>query len=376
MKSLRKTIVGTSLALILAHFLYLAAQTSRSSAPPASRSPQTAQAPGNAALSDAQARITVNSSLVILPVTVKNHSGELVPDLRRDEFRVFEDNVEQRIDVFTAEAFPLSMVILIDNDLKDKDAEKVQASLESIIGGMSAEDEAFVCRFDQFFHPGKGFTSDQDKLVKELKRTNLDTEADVAPPGAPFGGATINNHSALDDSAIDKGARAIRGQPTKALDDAVFAAAQLLHDRPRSRRRVIVLISDGVNGGKKFNKVSYDDVIKALLHENISVYSIAVPTAYFERKVSPIDRERSPLIRYADHSGGEVYHATKEHSFGEFYSRLTEEARNQYTLAYVPRGTDPAVEYHTIEVRVKREGLDIKTREGYYAGQVPAAQIP
>ena len=45
----------------------------------------------------------------------------------------------------------------------------------------------------------------------------------------------------------------------------MFAAAQLLHDRPRSRRRVIVLISDGVDGGKKFNKVSYDDVIKALL---------------------------------------------------------------------------------------------------------------
>jgi Ca-activated chloride channel family protein len=374
MKSLRKIHIGTSITLILAPFVYLAAQTPRSSTPPPSS--QATRPPANAALSDAQAKITVNSNLVILPVTVKDHSGELVPDLRRDEFRVFEDNVEQRIDVFTAEAFPLSMVILIDNDLKDKDAEKVQASLESIIGGMSAEDEAFVCRFDQFFHPGKGFTTDQDKLVKELKRTNLDTEADVAPPGAPFGGATINNHSAVDDSAIDKGARALRGQPTKALDDAVFAAAQLLHDRPRSRRRVIVLISDGVNGGKKFNKVSYEDVIKALLHENISVYSIAVPTAYFERKISPIDRERSPLIRYADHSGGEVYHATKQHSFEDFYSRLTEEARNQYTLAYVPRGTDPAAEYHTIEVRVKREGLDIKTREGYYAGQVPAAQIP
>ena len=88
-------------------------------------------------MSDAQARITVNSNLVILPVTVKDQSGELVPDLRRDEFRVFEDNVEQKIDVFTAEAFPLSMVVLIDNDLKDKDAEKVQASLEAILGGMS-----------------------------------------------------------------------------------------------------------------------------------------------------------------------------------------------------------------------------------------------
>ena len=123
----------------------------------------------------------MNSNLVILPVTVKDHSGELVPDLKRDEFRVFEDNVEQHVDMFTAEAFPLSMVVLIDNDLKDKDAEKVQGSLLAILGGLATDDEAFICRFDQFFHPGKGFTNDQDKLSTELKRTKLDTEADVGP---------------------------------------------------------------------------------------------------------------------------------------------------------------------------------------------------
>src|ERR1700743_730718 len=110
--------------------------------------------------SDVQARITVNSNLVILPVTVKDKKGELVPDLKRDEFRVFEDNVEQHIDMFTAEAFPLSMVVLIDNDLKDKDAEKVQASLVAILGGLSTEDEAFICRFDTFFHRGKGWRGD------------------------------------------------------------------------------------------------------------------------------------------------------------------------------------------------------------------------
>jgi VWFA-related protein len=139
---------------------------------------------------------------------------------------------------------------------------------------------------------------------------------------------------------------------------------------------VILLISDGVDGGRKFNKVSFDDAMKALLAENIAVYSIAVPTTYLERKISPIDRERLPLIRYADHSGGEIYYATKERSFEEFYSRLTEEARNQYTLAYVPRGTDRTVDYHSIEVRVKREGLDIKTRDGYYSDQLPAGQRP
>lgn len=301
-----------------------------------------------------------------------DRSGNLVPDLHRDEFRVFEDNIEQNIDVFTAEAFPLSMVILIDNDLKDKDAAAVQASLDSILLGMSVEDEAFVCRFDQFFHPGKGFTSDQDKLQTELKRTRLDTEPSIVAPGGPFSGPTINNHSVSDQSSIDKSTQILKGQPTKTLDDAIYNAAVLLHDRPRNRRRVIVLISDGVNGGKKFNKFTYDDVIKVLLRDNISVYSVAVPSAYLERKISPIEKGVPSWMRYANDSGGEVYHASKEHSFEEFYARLTEEARHQYTLAYVPRGTDRGADHHTIEVRVKREKLTVKTREGYYAGELPA----
>jgi len=46
-------------------------------------------------------------------------------------------------------------------------------------------------------------------------------------------------------------------------------------------------------------------------------------------------------------------------------------ARNQYTLAYAPSGTDRGAEYHSIEVRVRREGLTILTREGYYSGATP-----
>jgi VWFA-related protein len=156
----------------------------------------------------------------------------------------------------------------------------------------------------------------------------------------------------------------------------MYAASTLLHNRPRSRRRLIVLISDGVNGGKKFNKFSYEQVIKVLQGENIAVYAIAVPSAFLDRKISPIDRTVSPLIRYAKDSGGEIYRATKEESFETFYARLTEEARHQYTLAYIPRGTDPSTEYHSIEVRVKRERVDVRTRDGYFTGQLPGASTP
>jgi len=321
-------------------------------------------------LSDAQAKITVNTSLVVLPVTVKDHSGNLVPDLRRDEFRVFEDNVEQNIDVFTAEAFPLSMVILIDNDLKTKDADEVRGSLEAIVGGMSLEDEAFICRFDQFFHPGMGFTRDQDELLTQLQRTRK--QIDSEPAGGPSSGAitngpSINGHSPIGDQPNTYPATIqLRAQSTKALDDAVFGAAQLLHDRSRARRKIILLISDGANGGKKTNTMTYDSVVRTLNQDNIAVYSVAVASAFLERKFSR-------LVDYAHDSGGDVYFAAKRDILQELYSRVTEEARNQYTLAYVPRGTDRAAESHSIEVRVKREGLSIKTRDRYYTDAVPGA---
>jgi VWFA-related protein len=112
--------------------------------------------------------------------------------------------------------------------------------------------------------------------------------------------------------------------------------------------------------------MNYDSVVKTLLHDNIEVYSVAVASAFLERKFSR-------LVDYAHDSGGEVYFAAKRETLEELYSRISEEARNQYTLAYVPRGTDRSAEFHNVEVRVKREGLTIKTRDRYYAGEIPGA---
>jgi Ca-activated chloride channel family protein len=372
MKSLRKIAVA-AIAVLPGFVAYVAAQTGGQSATatgsPQSGASQTSQSQSSAPPpSEARAKITVNSNLVILPVTVKDRSGNLVPDLQQNEFRVFEDNVEQKIDVFTAEAFPLSMIILLDNDLKQKDGEQVRKSLDAVVGGLSLDDEAFICRFDQFFHPGTGFTTDHDLLLTELQRTKLDTEPSVAPSsGGIANGPSINGHSAIGDAPnIASATMSIRGQSTKALDDAVFGAAQLLRDRSRNRRKLILLISDGANGGKKSNKMNYDSVVKTLLHDNIEVYSVAVSSAFLERKFNR-------LVDYAHDSGGEVYFAAKRETLEELYSRISEEARNQYTIAYVPRGTDRSADVHSVEVRVKREGLTIKTRDKYYSGEIPGA---
>src|SRR5215472_3413415 len=191
MKSLRETVVLLGLAtLVLVSVPLLARPHRQSSASPAqAQTPQ--QQPG--------VRVQVNQ--VVVPVTVKDGSGRLVVDLNRADFRIFEDKVEQKIVFFSADPVPLSLVLLIDNDLKRNDARQVSSSLVAFVAGLSTSDEAFVCRFDQFFHEGKGFVSDQDKLLTELKRTRLDEQPYAGPTGAAIAESpTINGHSATGDA--------------------------------------------------------------------------------------------------------------------------------------------------------------------------------
>jgi VWFA-related protein len=347
-------------AAVPALCFFAAAVLGQDPTPPKPAAPAAAQQPKPADKQQGPAPIRVVTNTVVVPVTVKDRNGNLVADLRRDEFRVFEDNVEQQITQLSVETVPLSLIILIDNDLKRKDEMQVDPSLVSIVSGLSTSDEAFICRFDQFFHEGQGFTRDQDNLLTQLKRTTLSSEPSVAPPGGPFNGPTISGEPAPGAPPNPAGLQAIKGQPTKALDDAVFEAAELLKDRDsRKRRKVILLISDGQNGAK-FNTHSYDETKAELLRQEISVYSVATGSSYFERKFNR-------LVSYSHDTGGDIYYGAKQNAFSEFYTRITEEARNQYTLTYSPKG-ERAVDYHSIEVRVRRDGLTILARQGYYGG--------
>src|SRR5260370_5130141 len=92
--------------------------------------PQDTQTPPNQQNpTDSQTTLKFNVNYVFLPVTVKDNAGHLVADLTRGEFRILDDNVEQRLEFFSAEAFPLSVVVLLDNNLKSKDPQQVHPTL-------------------------------------------------------------------------------------------------------------------------------------------------------------------------------------------------------------------------------------------------------
>jgi VWFA-related protein len=142
------------------------------------------------------------------------------------------------------------------------------------------------------------------------------------------------------------------------LDDAVFSAAGLLQSADAGRRKIILVISDGLNE-PKLNKHDFESVREKLLFDNISVFSLAVGNNTAKRRYSRLDN-------YSRISGGDIYYASKSKKMEQFYARITEQARHEYTLAYVPAGTELDSSYHRIEVQVSGNGLTAQTREGYY----------
>lgn len=308
---------------------------------------------------DPRFRIRTTVALVVVPVTVKSPAGEAVLDIRRDEFRLFEDKVEQEIDLFSNDPFPLSAVVLLDNGLPQKAAENVQRSAGAIAAGFSEFDEVALGLFDTIFQPVSDFTADNDKLHDQLKRIELAG----AFPGQ--GSAAMTSPPRVNTSPIEPrvptpGMKA--GRRAKNLDDALFEAAQLLRSRSRERRKIIFVVSDGANSRNNTNR--YEDTLKQLLSADISVYAIGVGGAV-------ADRLLGPLARYAQATGGDVFYAASRADLESLYRTVTEQARNQYTLAYVPRGTDRTQEYHSIEVRVKRSRLTLLAREGYFTPPAP-----
>jgi VWFA-related protein len=331
--------------------------------------PQNAPSQG-AQPSDTRAFIKTHSDIVIVPVTVKDRQGQIVGDLQRDDFRVFQDGAEQQIARFSAEPFPLSAVVLIDNDLAHKQAEEVQKSLTAIAAGFGPPDEVALVSYAEFPETVLDFTFNNDDLFTQLKRVELNSHSSEVTMGPTTAGPAINGQPLPDGTGIPRHGSG-RTQIVTSMDDAVYAAGQMLRGRGRDRRKIIFLISDGSNAER--NQHNYEDTLRSLLEADVSVYAISVthgaPTIR-----GMIRYDTSSPRKYADNTGGDTFYAGKAADLERLYSAVTEQARNEYIIAFSPQGTDHTRDFHSIEVRVLRPNLDILARQGYYTSAVRSVQ--
>lgn len=299
-----------------------------------------------------------NPELILVPVTVKNAAGEFLHDLRREEFRIFEDDVEQEIQFFSTDPLPLTAVVLIDNALPGKQAETVQASLGAIAGAFGPFDRVALATFETFFRQHSDFLSDNDQLYDRLR--SLELSAASARHGGPLANPPRVNTAPASGPPADL--RIGSGATTKNLDDALFEAAQLLQEPMRDRRKLILVITDGANS--RNNTVSFDRVIRELLYHGITVYAVGFNPGILRRGSSVLER-------YTYRTGGEAYYAENRQEIEHRYGLITEQARYAYTLGYVPRNTDRSREFHSLEVRVRRPNLTVIARDGYFVSTSP-----
>jgi VWFA-related protein len=314
---------------------------------------------------DSRANIRTTVSLVVVPVTVKNRDGELVSDLQQNDFRIFEDGIEQPISLFAMDAFPLSVAVLIDDDLKQSTAEKVKKTLQAIAGGFYASDEVSLWRFDDVPEMVTDFIADNDELLAQLKRIDLDSSFPGVGSDTMTGGPVVNTQPLP--GPLQVPAMAAGHPNNKHINDAIYAAAEQLADRAPDRRKIIFLISDGQNA--KNNTHSYNDTLKLLLSQEISVYVIGVGEANLNRGITFLGN--NIIGKYAHSTGGDIFYGTSRQDIEGLYARISEQARNQYTIGYSGAATDRSQPYHAIEVRVKRPGLNLLARDGYYLGDKP-----
>src|SRR3984885_8795975 len=278
-------------------------------------------------------KLRADVELVVLHVTVADDRGEFVADLPQGNFRVFEQNIEQKLSFFSRDDIPLTMGLVIDNSgsMREK-RDQVNAAAMTFVRTSNPHDEAFVVNFnDEYYLDTDGdFTSDQANLHDALSR--IDTRGSTA------------------------------------LYDAVIGSLAHLK-KGHKDKRVLLLVTDGEDTA---SEKTFEDTIKAAEESNATIYAIGVYSQDdLEHDKKMVRRSKKVLSQLAEATGGEAFYPDNLSQVTPICEQVAREIRNQYTLGYYPANTTRDGSFRPVQVKVippnGRGKLSVRTRTGYFA---------
>lgn len=289
------------------------------------------QAPGSASDKQSTPSFNVDSTLVLIPVTVTDPLNRFVLGLQKQDFHLFEDGVEQTIVHFSGEDAPLSLGLVFDTSgsMGDKLITSRQAAFR-FLSTMNAQDEVFLVEFSDHAQLAVGFTSQIDEIENSLR--------ELQPGGL-----------------------------TAMLDAGEMALAEM--KKAKNPRKAILIISDGGDNNSKYTVSQIETLVR---EADVQVYAMGI----FEPSIFPrLTKEEVSgprlLSELAEQTGGRAFSASDPNDLPSVATRIGIELRNQYVLAYSPTNRNRDGKYRRVEVKVsKPAGLaDVKAhwRLGYYA---------
>jgi VWFA-related protein len=288
--------------------------------------------------------IKLGTQLVTVPFNVTDKKNRYINDLTKDDIEILEDNKPQKVFSFERQTdLPITIAMLIDisgSQSYTLPIEKAAAQrfLRRVL--RPSKDIAAVATFEHEAVLVQNFTSDVEKLSRAIDSVQVP----VAAPSVYRGGTPpINGGSRVGSTA---------------LFDAIYAVSSDLL-RNEAGRRVLILISDGVNYD---SRVKLRDAIERTWRNEVITYSIGIGDPGY----SGVDE--GTLKKIAAETGGRAFFPRNEEDLDKAFALIDEDLRSQYVLAYEPLNEAQDGSFRTIQLKVKtRKDLVIRHRRGYFA---------
>ena len=300
--------------------------------------------------------IKVDTSLVMVPVTVMDRNGRYVPLLRRENFRIQENGIDQKIAYFATTDSPFSVVLLIDTSgstefrLRD-----IQDAAIKFVDKLKPTDKVMVMSFDDRIEVECKATTDRDAITKAIRNTR--------------GGGGTRLYDAVDD-ILKKQLKTIEG------------------------RKAVVLFTDGVDTTSR--RASYESTLRLAEESDAQIYSVDYDTSGRGSVMSngipmpggrgtilglpiptpgipgtaggmPGDYKRAVAYLHAlsDRTGGRFYSGDSLFGIDQAFTWIAEELGRQYSLGYYPSIAGKDGERRQIKVKMTEANLVVKSRDSY-----------
>jgi Ca-activated chloride channel homolog len=293
--------------------------------------------------------IRTSTSLISVPAVVLDRNGRYIPNLRKEDFRIYEDGVEQEVAYFASVEKPFTVALMLDaSGSTQGQLAQLRAAANAFISQLRADDRLLIMTFDGSIHV-------------------------LAEP--------------TDVSAIRK----IKLRVPEVTDGTVLydAVDFVLNTRLAKipGRKAIILFTDGVDMS---SKATYKRNVRDAEERDVLIYTVQYDTlpqlparlaSIVNEKARERVRERmmkkyavsqSYLSDLAEKTGGRFYRAEGLPDVEQAFAAITQELGMQYSLGYYPKASSTAGGQRSIKVRVRQPNLVVRARDSYVAGAPPA----
>jgi len=323
--------------------------------------------------------------------TVRTKKGEIVHDLKQEDFDLAEDGRPQTIKYFSRETdLPLTLGLLVDTSGSQRRliGEEQTASYKFFDQVLREDkDVAFLIHFDSEVELLQDLTSSRRALQDALNNLGQTARPQLNRSGGQGGQTSGGGYpgGGYPGGGGGGGRRSGRGGGGGAgtcLYDSVLLGSDELMSKQKGRK-ALVLLTDGVDNGSQVSlprsiesAQRADTLVYSLLFEDKEAYNTG-NMGGFGRHGGGMGRQQ-PQMQHADgkkvlqqlaqETGGGFFEVSKKHPLDETFRQLQEELRNQYSIGYTPADTGSHFgAYRKITLTTKKKDLVVQAREGYYA---------